>query len=292
MKLSSPELLIDAHAFLGEGPYWDAVDQQVCWVDIFAGSLHQYDIRTEQDVVINLGNWIGCAAPTKNGGIILGMKNGLSIFQRTDGTIKLISEPEKNLTGNRFNDGKCSPSGQFIAGTMDNNEVEKTGSLYSLDQNGNVRILLSDLGISNGLTWSPDNKVFYFIDTPTRSVTAFDYDIVSGEIANPRIVIKIPAELGWPDGMTSDSSGNLWIALWGGASVTVWNPADGKLINKISFPAKNVTSCVFGGSGLNKLFVTTACKGLDDQDLQKYPQSGGFFSVETNVIGSPTYLFG
>jgi sugar lactone lactonase YvrE len=146
--------------------------------------------------------------------------------------------------------------------------------------------------ISNGLAWSPDYRTLYFIDTPTRQVLAYDYDLQSGAIANPRLAVSVPAVLGWPDGMTSDASGRLWVALWGGAALTVWDPANGALLEKIELPAKNVTSCAFGGPDGSQLYVTSARKGLDAADLSAYPSSGGLFRIQTDQVGLPTFVFG
>ena len=124
-----------------------------------------------------------------------------------------------------------------------------------------VTRLLDGIRISNGLAWSPDYKTFYYIDTPTREVKAFDYDLSTGQIANPRVVITVPETLGWPDGMTSDTEGNLWIAMWGGAQVTRWNPQSGKLLEQIPLPAKNVTSCVFGGKRSERTLHHLSARG-------------------------------
>ena len=152
--------------------------------------------------------------------------------------------------------------------------------------------MLSGVTISNGLAWSVDHKTFYYIDTPTREVKAFDYDLATGQIANPRVAIYVPESLGWPDGMTSDTDGNLWIAMWGGAQVTKWNPNTGKLLEQIPVPALHTSACVFGGKDMNELYVTSARKGMSEADLKKYPLSGGLFKVITNVEGMPTFEFG
>jgi sugar lactone lactonase YvrE len=291
MRLSTPELLIDAQAFLGEGPAWDSAHQRLYWVDIYAGHLHFFDPKTGLDEVINVGQALGCAAPTRSGGVILGLKDGLATLQLPSSSLTFLSRPEKRLPGNRFNDGKCGPDGRFLAGTMDSDEVAASGSLYSLGPGGSLKTLLTGTRISNGLTWSPDHKTLYFIDTPTRQVVAYDYDLPSGNIANPRIAVTVPAEMGWPDGMTSDLNGNLWVALWGGAALSVWNPVNGTLLEKINIPAKNVTACVFGGIEQNELYVTSARKGLDAADIQAFPATGGLFRIRTNIIGLPTFVY-
>lgn len=291
MRLSAPELILNTQAFLGEGPIWDAARQQLYWVDIIAGHLHCFDPGSRQDQIIDVGQPLGCAAPTRSGRLILGLQNSLAILDPTNSHLTNIMYPESHLPGNRFNDGKCGPDGRFLVGSMDNAEVDASGSLYSLASDGTLQTLLSGIGISNGLTWSPDRTIMYFIDTPTRQVMAYDYDLASGDIANPRAVVSVPAEMGWPDGMTSDSNGYLWVALWGGAALSVWNPTNGALVEKIAIPAKNVTSCVFGGPRLEQLFITTARKGLDSADLAAFPASGGLFRVLTDVTGSPTFVY-
>jgi len=170
-------------------------------------------------------------------------------------------------------------------------EEEAVGNFYSFNGK-DIEVLIPNVTISNGMAWSPDHKTFYYIDTPTRKVQAFDYDLKTGKLANPRIAINIPKSLGWPDGMTSDVEGNVWIAMWGGAQVTKWNPNTGTLLETISVPALHTSCCVFGGKNMNELFITSARHGMSAEDIQKYPLSGGLFKVITNVEGMPTFEFG
>lgn len=287
-----PELLLDSRTELGEGPVWDSRLGVLYWVDIYAGTLHIYNPQDGDDHTIHIGEPLGCAAPRRTGGLILGLGSGFGTLDLSDGSWTHLTIPQLNLHGNRFNDGKCDPVGRFIAGTMDDTEKSASGSLYSLDPDFTLRTLITGLHISNGLTWSPDNRTFYFIDTPTRFVMAYDYDLAIGRIANPRPVVSIPPDLGWPDGMTSDIEGMLWVALWGGARITRWDPATGQMVAEFSIPALNVTSCIFGGSNLTDLFITTARKGLTTSELAEYPLSGGLFRLKTNIRGMPTSEYG
>ena len=168
---------------------------------------------------------------------------------------------------------------------------EPVGSLYCLDTDLTVRKVLDKVTVSNGLAWSPDNTKMYYIDTATRKVVSFDYDLSSGNIKNKREVISIPEDTGKPDGMTIDEDGMLWIAHWGGYRVSRWNPKTGQLLQKVSVPAAQTSSCVFGGQNRSELFITTARTGLDQEELKKYPYSGGLFRVKTGVRGCPTYKF-
>lgn len=279
-----PQLLLDARAELGEGPFWDTRTQTLHWLDILNKRIY-----AGPDLLAQLDEFIGCAAPRADGGLILALKN--SIVDLKPGSIKpavlaALSEP----VNNRLNDGKCDPAGRFLAGSMDLNESAPTGALYSFDGK-TITKLLSGITISNGLTWSPDHQTFYYTDTPTRQVTAFDYDLATGQVANPRPAVRVPDGLGWPDGMTSDTDGNLWIAMWGGAQVTKWDPRTGHLLDQIPMPVLQPSSCIFGGADLNELYVTSARKGLGQADLAKYPLSGGLFKIDTDVTGVPTFQF-
>ncbi len=284
------ELLYDAKARLGEGPVWDAHTQTLYWLDILDKRVH-----AEGNILLQLDGLIGCLVPRENGGLVLALTDAegrlnfagleLESLELTP-LIYLENEPSTN----RFNDGKCDPRGRFIAGTMNLNEEEPTGSLYSCDGRSTTK-LLGNITISNGLTWSPDYKTFYYIDTPTRQVQAFDYDLETGALGGRRVAVSVPGALGWPDGMTSDTQGNLWIAMWGGAQVTKWNPLTGQLLEQIPVPAKNVSCCVFGGKNLNELYLTSARKELDAEALAQYPLTGGVFRLETNVEGMPAFAF-
>ena len=295
--ISTPELVLDARADLGEGPAWDPQTGNIYWVDIHAGHLHMFNPGDGSDRSIVVGEYLGCAAPRRSGGLVLGLRSGFATIDSPlpsgeQVELRALNNPEPHLPGNRFNDGKCDPAGRFLAGSMDDAEIEPSGSLYSLSPDGTVKTLLSGTRIANGLAWSPDHHSFYFIDTPTRSVMAYDYDLTTGAIANPRPVVCVPPEMGWPDGMTSDTEGMLWVALWGGAKLSRWNPASGQLLAEISFPALNVSSCAFGGLGLTDIYVTTARKQMDSGQLAKYPLSGGLFRIRTDIQGMPTFAFG
>jgi sugar lactone lactonase YvrE len=286
-----PELILDLKLDLGEGPAWDVQAGVLSFVDIRAGDLHLFHPATASHRTLNLGEPVGCAAPASTNEFIIGLRSGIWTFNLPTQTLTQILRPE-NIPGNRFNDGKCDPRGRFLAGSMDNAEKENTGSLYSYSADGACRTLLTGLGISNGLTWSPDQKTFYFIDTPTRKVMAYDYNLDTGDISNPRQVVYIPNGMGWPDGMTSDMDCKLWIAMWEGAKLTRWDPADGQLLDVYPIPALNVSACCFGGPDLTDLYITSARKGMTEKQLEQYPLSGGLFRLRPDICGAPTFKFG
>ena len=282
------EIIYDACAKLGEGPAWDAKTQTLYWVDILDKRVYYH--REGDDGFIQLDDMPGCLAPTKNGTLLVAARASFLDLNPTTGKKTILATLDEPAD-NRFNDGKCDPTGRFLAGTMNLDETTPSGALYSFDGQSVTR-LMDGIRISNGLAWSPDYKTLYYIDTPTREVKAFDYDLSTGQIANPRVAITVPETLGWPDGMTSDTDGNLWIAMWGGAQVTRWNPQNGELLEQIALPAKNVTSCAFGGDDLNVLYITSARKGLEQADLTAYRHSGSLMRVQTKIQGMSTFEFG
>ncbi|MBN1450929.1 MAG: SMP-30/gluconolactonase/LRE family protein [Anaerolineales bacterium] len=282
------EIVLDAQAELGEGPAWDVKTGTLYWVDILGRRIHYH--CGDENGFIQLDEMPGCLAPSRDGSLLVAAR--ASILKLELATVKTtvlasVDEPANN----RFNDGKCDPAGRFLAGSMNMDEKTPSGALYSF--NGQtVTSLLTGIRISNGLAWSPDHKTLYYIDTPTREVKAFAYDLSTGQIAEPRVVIRVPESLGWPDGMTSDTDGNLWIAMWSGASITRWNPRNGDLLEQIPLSAKNVTSCAFGGENLDELYITSARVGLDKADLTAYRYSGSLMRMKTKVQGMPTFEFG
>ena len=281
-----PELFINARATLGESPAWDAKTQTLYWVDVLERHIYAGGKR-----ILQLDDYVGCLAPRRAGGLIITQRRGLRLIVPDMKTIKRLPSPRGEPLHNRFNDGKCDPRGRFVAGTMDLNEKEDSGALYSVSPEGQAHKLLTRVRISNGLAWSPDGKTMYFIDTPSRQVMAFDYDLDTGEIMNARVIIRFDKSFGWPDGMTSDVDGNLWIAMWGGGRVSQVKP-DGTLLAQFGVEALNVTSCVFGGPGMNELFITTALAKTDAASFRRFPQAGGVFRMETHITGMPTYEFG
>ena len=281
----SVELLYDLKAALGEGCVWDVRTQTLYSIDI----LNQR-VYANADVFLEADETIGCLVPRKAGGIAFTKRFSFWTCDSGVSQLTLLHTLTDEPSGNRFNDGKCDPRGRFLAGSMDMSETGPNGSLYSLDGKS-LSKLLSNVTISNGMAWSPDHKTFYYIDTPTREVRAFEYDLENGTISDPRVIIHVDESLGWPDGMTSDTQGNLWVAMWGGAQLTKWNPNTGQLLEQIPVPAKNVSCCVFGGKNMNELFITSARVGLDEEILDQYPLTGGVFHLETKVEGMPSFEF-
>lgn len=264
---------------LGEGPVWDAANHTILWVDIMGCAIHELNMKSNALRSISTPSMIGSFALCTDGNILAAMQDGFIFIDRITGAVSPLSDPEAALNGNRFNDGKTDPAGRFWAGSMSLSGEKGTGNLYMVDQQLNVKKQVENVSISNGLCWSEDLQYFYYIDTPTMEVVRFDYDIATGEISNKTTVITIPAKEGYPDGMTIDSEGMLWIAHWEGWQVARWDPSTGNKIDSIHLPVSLVTSICFGGENMDDMFITSARVGLTDEQLAEEPLAGSSFII-------------
>lgn len=279
---NNPEVVLQHTCLLGEGPVWDADNNIISWIDLLNGVIHEFDTQQQSHRMIELGDIVGAVALTQKGNYLAALKSGLSLVDRTTGRIDFLQHPEQHISTNRFNDGKCDPNGRFWGGTMDISEEPGAGSVYMIDKTLICSKKIDSVTISNGLAWSADSKTFYYIDTPTFQVVAYDYNLTAGDLANKRIAINIPETEGYPDGMTIDTDGMLWIAHWDGAQVARWDPNTGKKLCSIKLPVDRVTSCTFGGGELTDLYITTAGVGLTEKQKKEQPLAGALFVIKNS----------
>ncbi len=286
------ELIIDAKATLGEGAIWDFEKKILYWIDIKDRKVHVYNPLNQANKSISLEHMPGTIVPRKNGGLLVALQNGLHFLDEATGGLDFIVNPESHLTENIYNDGKCDPTGRFWFGTVSRNyDIPGAGSLYVMDNKLKITKKLSGLTIANGIVWSLDNKYMYYIDTRAQEVWSFRYDPESGEIWDKKTAVSIPEKEGWPDGMTIDDEGMIWVALYGGWKVVRYNPLDGTKMEEILLPVSNVTSCAFGGENLDELYITTARLDLDKEDLINQPLAGGVFMAKPGIKGIPCCKF-
>jgi sugar lactone lactonase YvrE len=252
--------------------------------------VHSLDVESRETETIEVGQAVGALAVRESGGLVLAVRDGFALLDRGEAEPRVIAAFELDEPRTRMNDGKCDPAGRFWAGTMDEEEREPLGSLYRLDVDGTVSRMLGGLVISNGLGWSPERSTMYHVDSPTRRVDAFDFDLRTGAIANRRTVFSFEPGAGDPDGMSVDAEGFLWVALWGGSAVRRFSPG-GTLDAVVEIPASQVTSCTFGGPELDELYVTTARRGLGPDGLVSEAAAGGVFRARPGVTGQPSHRF-
>jgi len=285
------ELVIDSKSLLGEGALWDYNRKRLLFIDIEKHLLYLFDPAADELKSIDVGQRIGTVVPKQDGRLLLALEKTVTILDPDTEMLETVLEVERDLLHNRFNDGKCDPAGRLWVGTMAMDASEGTAGLYRIDGDYKIKQILRGVTISNGIAWSLDHTRTYYIDTPTRKIDCLDYDIHSGDADNRKTIIDIPPEMGYPDGMTIDTRGWLWIAMFGGAAITCWDPDEGRLIGSYSVPANNVTSCAFGGDSLDDLYITTARIQMTNEAFRKYPQAGGVFRLKPDAEGVPCFEF-
>ena len=272
----------DPVAFHAEGPVWSARWGGLRWVDMFAGDV----LSLQGDTVSrrHVGTIAAALRPRSTGGAVIALERGFAL-EDAAGSITdlgaLWDDP-----GLRMNEGGCDPDGRFYCGSMAYDQTPGAGALHRLDPDGTVTRVLQNLTISNGLEWSPDGSLAYFNDTPTGRIAVLDYSRESG-LTGLRPFADIPAEAGHPDGLTVDSEGGVWVALYGGSAVRRYTP-DGRLDGIVEVGATNVTACTFGGPALRQLFITTSRENLGPG---QEPLAGSLFVSEVGVAGLPVREF-
>lgn len=270
----------DVRAILGEGPVWVPRDDALYWVDINGRKI--FRLRGGETTVFDTPIKVGSIWPREQGGFIAGTEEGLAF---TDDLISFdfFANPDAALPDNRFNDGKTDRRGRFWAGTMDNRERAASGTLYRLDFDRDLAAIDSGYRVTNGPAFSPDGRTMYHSDTAIQITYAFDLDGL-GNATNRREFIRFGKGDGYPDGMTVDADGCLWIAFWDGWCVRRFSPA-GECLLELRVPVQRPTSVAFGRDDFKTLFITSARRDLQGTDLDSQPLAGGLFAADVGVQG-------
>lgn len=271
---------------LGEGPYWDVESQRLYWVDITGHRVHRWSPKTGACESHDTGTYVGFAIVDETGNLVAGLRDGIYAMGFGSAEKRPIAKPVMHPE-NRFNDGSCDPAGRLWAGTMhvSGNCARTSGALYRLT-GGALETVERDIGISNGLGWSPDGATMYYAETHRGIVWAYAYDMATGSASDRRVFAEVPLEVGVPDGLTVDAAGRVFVAIWRGHRLNVYT-SDGQLDDVIEMPVPHATSCCFGGSDLRTLFISTSPEGLSPEQMAAYPHSGLVFACETGVPGLP-----
>ena len=286
------EVVHAAEASLGEGCVWSPIEDLLIWVDITGKAVHRFDHATGQPVSVwRYPQSVGNAALRASGGLALGLGASVALTDRV-GAIETVIELPGEPASNRANDGAVDPAGRLFQGTMsDTDPGAPVAALHRVDADGSARRVLSDVSISNGMGWSPDQATMYYIDTLTFRVDRFDYDRDTGELEGRRPFLTFDGSTGGPDGMTVDAEGCLWVAFFGGYHVQRFSP-DGERLETVVTPgAPQTTCCCFGGPDLDTLYITTARDPIAGVSTEGEPNSGALFAADVDAVGLPTNLF-
>ncbi len=284
------ELAIDVRARLGEGPLWDDRAGALRWVDIHGRRVHAHRPEDGWHEVVDLPQEVGAIALRDAGGLVLALEDGIWLLDDGAREPRRFAPIEAHDRGTRANDGRVDALGRFWIGTMGHDAEPGRGALYRVDPGGRVATQLADVTISNGLDWSPDGDVLYYVDTPTQRVDRLCHDPSSGALSDRRPFVTIDPADGSPDGLTVDAEGGVWVALWGGGAVRRYSPA-ASLELVVRVPVPQVTSCAFGGDGLDELWITTAWDGLSEKERARAPH-GAVFLCRPGVAGRRQHRFG
>lgn len=283
------ECLWDGKAILGEGPVYSTRRHGLFWVDIKAQQIHFMDFANNSIVSHSMPEPIGWVHERENGGLICGLKNGFFFFDPDTSELEQSGNPEQDKPNNRLNDAKVDRFGAIWAGSMDDLETEPNGSLYRLSPDLTWKKCDEGYVVANGPAFSPDYKTLYHTSSSTREIFAFDLDSTN-TLSNKRLHIKFSDEEGYPDGMTCDYRGGLWVAHWDGWRISRFH-ADGTLDQVIKMPIQRPTSICFGGKNLDEIYITSASINLSAEELLEQPQAGGLFRIKTGHVGMPQNLF-
>lgn len=277
-----------AECTLGEGPVWDQVRERLWFVDIKERVLLGCDEHGQARSRLNLEELTSAVAPIAGSLDLLATSpSGIYRLNPSTGARTPIAAMEPDRPDNRPNDAKVDPWGTFWVGTMNEpNHAALTGCLYRLDPKSGLHQRVDQVGISNGLDWSPDGKTFYFTDSIRFQIWAFDHDPATGALTNKRIFSDVDPIKGAPDGLTVDAEGCVWSARWDGFAIVRHAP-DGKMLSKHQVPVEKVTSLAFGGQDNATLFITTASQDMGPDAKAEYPFAGGLFACRPGVAGQP-----
>ena len=280
---TEPRMIADYQCKIGEGPLWHPDDQKLYWVDIPAGKLFRYDPATDtHEQCYQAADAIGGFTIQDDGALLLFMAHG-AVRTWHEGRVHTILDEIPDERTTRFNDVIADPTGRVFCGTMPTEE--RLGRLYRLDPDGTLTMVLDDIGVSNGMGFTPDGKHMYHTDSPRRVIHLFDYCRDSGAIANQRTFAQIPQGEGSPDGMTVDAQGYVWSARWDGGCLVRYAP-DGCEERRIAFPAQKVSSVTFGGPDYTDMYVTTAG---GDNKAEEGTGAGALFHLNLGIPGVPEF---
>lgn len=268
---------------LGEGAMWSARDGAFYWVDILAPALNRLTLATGAIERWEMPEPLGWVVSRKRGGLLGGFRSGIATISLDPLLVGPSKALEAHLPGNRMNDGKTDANGAIWCGTMDMSETQASGTLYRISPEGDVAIVDTRYLVPNGPAFSPCGKWLYHADSGRRLI--YRFAIEDAGARKDGVFTEFTPDDGYPDGMTTDSEGFLWVAHWDGGRITRFAP-DGTRDRAIELPARRITNIAFGGSAHDRMFVTSASVGLEPTQFD-----GALFEVDAGVAGNPTTMF-
>lgn len=275
---------------LGEGPVWDHRTGQVTWFDVVNRILHRRDAAGRNGSDTALARMPGCLALREGGGLLLASRNGIALSDSPEGPFRDIDPGPLDFSVERINDGSTDRRGRFWFGTFSPRVTEGAGGLYRLDPDLSVRKMDDGVTMSNGISWSPDDRTLYFADSRPGQIYRYAFSPETGEIGPRQVFLDYRDRPGRPDGCTVDAEGYLWVAEVGAGRVARYDP-EARLERTIPLPVSRPTSVAFIGQDLGTLLITTMRLGLSDEEKAGQALAGGTFVVQPGAAGLPEPLF-
>jgi sugar lactone lactonase YvrE len=269
----------------GESPMWDAGLSRLYWVDTETPVLCSFDPALGEKTVAPSDWLIQAIGPRKSGGWVAVVRDGFALLEKEAGKGRFLGNPVEGNAAMTMNDGAVGPDERFYAGSLNKDVLEAPdGCLHRLDKDLSIHTIETGLVLPNGISFSPDGNTMYVTEMWARIITAFDFDARMGTVSRRRVLVRVPEEEGYPDGLIVDAEGFLWSGHWQGFRVTRYDP-DGRKERTIDVPVPTATCMAFGGKALDRLYITTGKKGLTPEQLVKYPRAGDLFTAESGVRG-------
>jgi D-xylonolactonase len=253
------EIIAPDNNLCGEGPIWDTAQHRLIWNDMNSSLVFQWTPTGKEKRVISRNLNVAGIALNRDGNLVFAGATGLHLWRAQDDYQIITAEHDGETL--IFNDILADPQGRVYAGTYHWNEkdMDRPGKLYRIDPAGSTHIVDEGIELSNGLGLSPDNRTLYYADSTARRIYAYDVNPATGDLANRRVLVKVPKTEGMPDGLTVDAEGFIWSAQWYGSQVVRYDP-EGKVERRVELPVAQVTSVAFGGPDLTDLYITSAAE--------------------------------
>ena len=282
--MAKAEQVTERCVFHGEGPFWDDRSSRLRFVDMLAGDVVTL-LPTGTVTRRHVDDIAAVIRAREGGGYLVATEHGFALLDENwqrEGFVPAFETPHI-----RMNEGGCDPQGRFYCGSMAYDTAAGAGSLYRLDADGTVDVVLAEVTIPNGLQWSADGETVFHSDTGVGRIDVYDFEAGTGRLLNRRPFVTVDEADGAPDGVAIDDEGGLWVALWGGGAVRRYDTA-GSLSEVIELPVTNVTSCAFAGEGSGMLYITTSQQGVD---ADAEPGAGALFAAEVGARGALQHRF-
>ncbi len=285
------DCVLDIRSAFGESPIWHEVEQALYWIDGGAPSVNRFDPSTGVNRVWPMPEPIGTLAFADDGRLVVALKSGVQLFDPQTGALEFLVDPEPSRPDNRLNDGRCDRRGRLWVGSMLDpiDPARAPGQLHSVSGRTS-RTWADGLVTSNGVAFSPDDRIMYHSDSfvGCRTIWAYDFDIDDGVIFNKRIFVDTNGLGGRPDGATVDTDGCYWSASNDGWSVIRYTP-QGKVDRTVQVPVRWPSMPCFGGRDLKTLFITSLSR--PGADIRDQPMAGSIFAVDLAIAGLPEARF-